>query len=109
MSPLALCPGGTARIPLFIGTVAMVNKGRTRESKDPPNPSFDHDVYEKTEGYRASDISSFCHIVENARVTGSGGIRRGAEKKDVKMKVYGTMLLKTNCRKIQHSRFATIS
>ena len=87
----------------------MLNEARIREVTDLPNPSFDHDVYEKTEGYPASDISSFCQIIENAKVTGSRGMGRGAKKKDVKMKVYATMLMKTKCRKIKHLRFATIS
>jgi len=30
------------------------------------------------------------------------------KKKDIKMKVYATMLLKANYKKIKHSRFATI-
>jgi len=45
-----------------------------------PNPSFYHDVYEKAEGYHAIDISSFYQFIENAKVTGSLGMRKGAKK-----------------------------
>ena len=87
----------------------MMNLYPPRPLVNLADPSFCHDVYEKTEGYRAMDISSFLQIIENEKVTGSRGMRGGAEKKDVKMKVYTTMLLKTNYRKIKHSRFAPIS
>jgi len=87
----------------------MMNSYRPRPLVNLPDPSFYHDVYEKTEGYHASDISSFYQIIENAKVTGSRPRQREQKKKDVKMKVYATILLKTNCRKIKHSRFATIS
>jgi len=58
----------------------MMNSCRTRPLVNLPEPSLIHDVYEKTEGYRASDISSFCQVIENAKVIGSRGMRRGAEK-----------------------------
>ena len=47
----------------------MMNPCRPRPLVNLPDASFCHDVYEKTEDYHANDISSFCQIVENAKVT----------------------------------------
>jgi len=86
----------------------MMNSCQIRPPADLLTPPFFHDVYENIAGYCASDISSFFQVFEKAKVTGSCRSNRGAEKKDVKMKVYATMLMKTMCRKIKHSDFATM-
>ena len=75
-----------------------------------PEPSLCHDVDEKTASYSPNYISSVVlNSLENGQLLENGGCRGEAKKKDVKMKVYATMLLKINCRKIKRSRFATIS
>jgi len=86
----------------------MRTKCLARQLKDLPERSFDHDVYEMTESYGTNDISSVALRSMKKEQLLESGRRGGGEKKDVKMKVYATMLLKTKCRKIQRSRFATI-
>jgi len=46
----------------------MIKSCRPRPLVNLPDASFCHDFYDKTEGYRASDISSYCQIIENAKV-----------------------------------------